>query len=250
MSDNRNLDSDISTAKYNSLVASINYEYCKKHGYDFIYYNPYLDNKDEINILNCRNPNTQKLRHASWSKLLTTIVALDLSYEYVVYIDSDCIFKDFDKSIEEFIKNESKADIYFLNNKPWGDNIPCAGFFICRVTESSKHMIQWWYNINIDEHFNENHPWEQHALWSCIWLNIQDKWSKLLHSHLNNIVIIDSWMFNEVEGQFLRHVGLCEGDNRIPYFTKFIQEKHIDYNENINNIITIKYDTEKILCDE
>ena len=34
MSDNRPLSTDIITATYNSLVAAINYEYCKKYGYD------------------------------------------------------------------------------------------------------------------------------------------------------------------------------------------------------------------------
>ena len=48
MSDNRKLHGSLAGADYNSLVAAINYEYCKKHGYDFIYYRPYLNNKDEI----------------------------------------------------------------------------------------------------------------------------------------------------------------------------------------------------------
>ena len=43
MSDNRKLDKNIRSAEYNSLAAAINYEYCKKYNYDFIYYRPYLN---------------------------------------------------------------------------------------------------------------------------------------------------------------------------------------------------------------
>ena len=73
MSDNRNLEMDFKEAKYNSLAASINYEYSKKHNYDFIYYRPYLKDEENFNLTNCVDPNNiTDLRHASWSKLLST----------------------------------------------------------------------------------------------------------------------------------------------------------------------------------
>ena len=92
MSDNRLLSNDINNANYNSLTASINYEYCKKYNYNFLYYRPYLDNKEIIDLYNCPDPNSSELRHAAWSKLLSTQLALQLDYDYIVYIDSDCIF--------------------------------------------------------------------------------------------------------------------------------------------------------------
>jgi hypothetical protein len=47
MSDNRSIDPDIEKASYNSLVASINYEYCKKHKYDFLYYVPIIKRSEK-----------------------------------------------------------------------------------------------------------------------------------------------------------------------------------------------------------
>jgi len=218
----------MATAQYNSLAAAINYEYCKIHGYNFTYYRPYLDNKDEINLINCVNPVTGNGRHASWSKLLSTKVALQLDYDYVVYIDSDCIFKDFNQKLEEFIQPYTGKDILFLNNKPWGDTMPCAGFYICKINEYVKQFVLNWYNYNIPRD-DMNHAWEQNALWVIF----RDY----------NIGVIDSWMFQEKDEQFLRHVCSCESKNRLPYFTSFIQAKNINYERNINEINVITFDT-------
>lgn len=228
MSDNRNLEKSLIKANYNSLVASINNEYCKIHKYDFLYYRPYLVNKEETKLLNCKNPITNTNRHCSWSKLLSTSLALQLDYDYVVYIDSDCIFKDFNQSLEEFMRPYTDKDIIFLNSKPWGDTMPCAGFYICKVNEYTKKFLHDWYNYNIPGK-DINHPWEQDALWRFF--------------KKYNIGIIDSWMFKEKDQQYLRHVCSPEGHNRIPYFTSFLKSKNISYENNINEIQVIEFDT-------
>ena len=164
MSDNRKLEKNIRSAEYNSLAAAINYEYCKKYNYDFIYYRPYLNDKDTIKLENCIDPNTNKLRHSAWSKLLSTSLALKLNYDYVVYIDSDCIFKDFNQSLKDFIMPHTKKDIIFLNNKPWGSDKPCSGFYVCKVCENMRQMINSWYNFDFKEKRNPCR-FEQGALW-------------------------------------------------------------------------------------
>jgi hypothetical protein len=168
------------------------------------------------------------MRHASWSKLLSTLLALQLDYEYVCYIDSDCIFKDFDHTIEDFIQLYSDKDVLFLNDKPASDTLPCAGFYICKVHEATKQFLQNWYNVNLPEKDTE-HAWEQSALHT-----IYQSYS---------IGIIDSWMFREKEGQFLRHIGSHYSKDRIPYFTSFLQSKDIDYAKNIHAIQCIEFDT-------
>jgi hypothetical protein len=238
MSDNRILDKEKDKASYNSLVAAINYDYCKKHNYDFIYYRPYLDNKEIITLHNCVDPNTNTLRHASWAKQLSTALAFELDYDYVVYIDSDCIFKNFDMNLESIIMQVKEIindkDIIFFNNKPWGDNVPCGGFYIAKVCDYSKQFFMDWFNVNVPK-YNKKHAWEQDALW-LIFTNY-------------NIVIVDAWMFREMEGQFLRHVGCCDDSNdpnhRVNYFTKFIDDKHINYETNINEIKCIDFNTNK-----
>ena len=236
MSDNRKLEESLDTAGYNSLTASINYQYCKKHGYDFIYYIPYLEDKDKGDVLNCKSPTTNNLRHASWSKLLSTKISLELDYDYVVYIDTDCIFKDFNMTLENFIKHYSNNDILFLNNKTttimyWDSLMPCAGFYICKVNDKSKEFIKDWYNFNITENDIE-HPWEQNALWK-IYTNY-------------NIGVIDKIMFYEEEHQFLRHVASFDSNNRLPYFTYFIESNNINYKKSISEIKVVEFDTNVI----
>ena len=86
MSDNRPLAPNFEKADYNSLAASINYEYCKLYGYDFIYYRPYLKDPSVTVLYNCLDPNGEE-RHASWSKLLSTTKVLEGGDDYVVYVN-------------------------------------------------------------------------------------------------------------------------------------------------------------------
>ena len=234
MSDNRILEKEKDKANYNSLVAAINYEYCKKHNYDFVYYRPYLDNKETINLYNCIDSNTKTLRHAAWAKLLITQFALELNYDYVVYIDSDCIFKNFNQNLEELINSFSDKEIIFFNNKPWGDHVPCAGFYIAKVCDYSRQFFIDWYNVNVPR-YNKTHAWEQDALW-------------LIFGNYN-VVVVDTLMFRESEGQILRHVGCCDEDpspnHRVDYFLNFININKINYEVNINKIKCVDYNTNK-----
>lgn len=232
MSDNRKLQGTVHNAEYNSLAASINYEYCKRNKYDFLYYRPYLNDGDTTVLFNCKARSTNELRHASWSKLLSTVLALQLDYDYVVYIDSDCIFKEFNQTLEDYVKPYLEKDIIFLNNKPWGDTMPCAGFYICKVNEYTKRFLHDWYDVNIPQK-NTQHAWEQDALWE-----IYEKY---------NIGIKDSWMFREEEGQFLRHVATHDSNNRIPYFSTFHTSKNIDYEKNISEIKVVHFNTDTIV---
>lgn len=225
MSDNRRLGNE-----YNSLTACINYEYSKKHGYDFIYYRPYFKNSNSYELNNCLDSRGNK-RHASWSKILSCKKALEMNYDYVVYIDTDCIFKDLSRTIEEYIKPLGNKDIMFLDDKPWGTTYPCAGFYICKVTKESKRLMNDWYAVDLPEN-NNKHPWEQAAL------------VKIFKNY--NIQLIDDWMFREKEGQYLRHIGSEEGQNRVPYFKNFIKNMGIDINNIIPKIHVINYDTLKM----
>lgn len=230
MSDNRKLDKNFDTAEYNSLTTSINYEYCKKYNYDFIYYRPYLDDSETIKLYNCIDTNNDAERHAAWSKILSTSLALELNYDWVVYIDSDCIFKNFDQSLEDFIKPYIEKNIIFLNDKPWNYYKPNSGFFACNVSNITKEIMRDWYCVDIPTN-NKIHPWEQNAL-RKIYLKYDVK-------------IVDSWMFKETDDQFLRHLCHIESKNRISYFKDFIITNKIDHSKNIGELKYIIYDTNK-----
>jgi hypothetical protein len=131
-------------------------------------------------------------------------------------------------SLEEFIQPYLEKDVIFLNNKPYGDDVPCAGFYICKVTPYTKDFICNWYNVHVPL-MNKIHPWEQKALW-----DIYKEY---------NVAVVDSWMFQEEEGQFLRHIPSCEAFNRLPYFYMFLLTHTIDYLHRISNIECIDFDT-------
>lgn len=216
MSDNRQVEANYELSKYNSHTAVINKAYCDKNGYDFIYYVPHLN--ESTDVYNCLNPITGNTRHASWSKLLSTKKALQLDYDYVVYIDSDCIFKNFDKKLEYYIESNNNKSLIFLNDKPWSVDKPCAGFYICKSCPETLGIINDWYLSSEFPHKDKEHAWEQVSLHSFY---------KTL-----SIGIADEWMFKEVNGQFLRHIGSYEDKhfkNRGLYFKKFIDDNKISY---------------------
>jgi hypothetical protein len=229
MSDNRALEPDLQSSGYHSQVAAINYSYCLKHKYDFIYYRPYLDSKTSHSLYNCKDPHRNETRHASWSKLLSAKDMFKQSYDYIVYIDSDCIFKDFDKRIEEVCSQMFTHNIIFLNNKPWDEDKPCAGFFICKNSELARSYITDWYNVNLPEK-NKVHAYEQDALWT-----IYKTWKLCF--------VMNRWMFREHHEQFLRHICHLENDLRSYYFKQFIIEHKINYNNAIFCISTKDYNT-------
>ena len=234
MSDNRPIESDFEKAGYNSLVAAINYEYCKKHNYDFVYYIPYLNSKNDTSLYNCLDPNSKETRHASWSKLLSTQRALKEDYDYVVYIDSDCIFCNDAVSLEDMIMPRIDKSVLFLNDKPFNYDKPCAGFYICKTDSYAEQFIEEWYNFSIPNK-NKDHAWEQSALHSILYDTKQP-----LPAELG---IIDSWMFKDAKDQFLRHISNGDGDKRIPTFKEYILKNSIDYTSNCLKINTIYFRT-------
>lgn len=141
MSDNRPISKTKECAEYNSLVAYINFIYYKEKGYDFIYYQPYLNDDKKIELYNCIDYNTGNCRHASWSKLLSSQKALKEHYEYVVYIDYDCIFHNIEQRIEMFIDKSKQNEMVFFNNAPWNYDLPCCGFYIIKNTQKIKRNI-------------------------------------------------------------------------------------------------------------
>lgn len=228
MSDNRSLVSNIDTANYNSLVAYINACYCKKWGYDFKYYQPYLKDLTNPELYNCLDPNNGGVRHASWSKLLAATRAMEnKQYSHIVYIDSDCIFKEFNKPLT-YLLNQTRHDISFLDNSPWGSDKPCAGFFILKNTEYTRKVLDMWYAVSIPSK-NAQHAWEQDGLWK-----IRDT---LSYDLLNS----EGWFF-EAPQQYLRHVGSHQNAQRIPYFRKYVNSLLPIYGEYSTVIKSIEVD--------
>lgn len=242
MSDNRDLSNNIDESDYNSLATYINYKYSTTHGYDFKYLQPRLNNK--VEIFNCYSP-SNKIRHASWSKILSVIKIMKEypTYDWIFYLDSDCVFNDNTKTIYEFLLNsrntkgtdlDFKQNLFFMNSLPWSSDLPCAGFFIIKNNNEMLQFMEYWYSDESVEKFNTIHPWEQNSLQFNLKYDCE---------------IIDDWMFRERPSQFLRHIGSEEHNNRIPYFKSVINA--IDTNDEYSEVMKhlsneiITYNTNK-----
>lgn len=224
MSDNRRLGAD-----YNSLVAAINASYCKAQGYDFRYYRPYLNDRAEEPLFNCLDAKG-RLRHASWSKLLSMQRAVVTgNYDYVVYIDSDCIFKDWSHRIEDMIKPGS--DILVATDAPFHPEMPCAGFFILKVGTTALRFIQDWYGVDMPRR-NKGRYWEQSALWSFF-------------KSRPELALIDNCNFFKEGGpdQCLRHIASFQKGLRIPYFRDFLAAKGVDFAAGVKGISVVEFST-------
>jgi hypothetical protein len=235
MSDNRRLRGDLDTADYNSLVAAINASYCKAQGYDFRYYRPYLNDRAEEPLFNCLDPHSGAPRHASWSKLLSmqkaVAVAVTGNYNYVVYIDSDCIFKDWSQRLEDMIRPHASSDILVASDAPFHPGFPCAGFFILKVGSVSRQFLKDWYGVDMPRR-NKGRYWEQSALWSFF-------------KTYPGLTVIDNCNFFKEGGadQFLRHIASFQKARRIPYFRDFIAAKGISFGAAIKGISVVEFST-------
>ena len=225
MSDDRMPVGDI----FYTNASIINYNYAKKHGYDFKYFIPsecysLIDNK----------------RHPAWGKILSVLKAFKyFNYDRIVYIDTDCIFEDQEQSIDDYLKEAKNLSgksirknipIYFLNDYPDYPLDPCSGFFI--ADRNSIHMLNHWYQL--ESEFNDTHPWEQGALKKYIYPVWKDQ-----------IELIDDVMFHRrTYPQFLVHLTGTSGQNkeiRNGIFKEFIQNNKIKYTEKDLEIIDFRY---------
>jgi hypothetical protein len=142
-------------------------------------------------------------RHVAWAKLLAIFGLMKQGYESICYIDTDVMFTDIDRSIADFVSKtplswgSRNGDALFLNNKPYGcvdnNDMPCSGVILISVSEWSRSFLRTWYELDIPEH-DLGHPWEQNALW------------EIFRNYPRGIGVLDTWMFRDDKGQWVRHV--------------------------------------------
>jgi hypothetical protein len=176
-----------------------------------------MDNEAKLN--NCLSTN-KKPRHAAWSKIISCIKVIEegCKYDFVVYLDSDCVFNHHETSLINYLDqsknvlNENlnmNSDILFMNNQPWHRFLPCSGFFIFRPNSHALDFFKSWYQQNQDEKYNLDHPWEQHCLQTYL-------------TKSSKFEIIDDWMFQEEkQNQYLRHIGRIN-PLRKTFFSKIV----------------------------
>lgn len=252
MSDSRKLSVDNKAddgargIEYNSLSALINYKYSIKHNYDFLYLIPKLNNNYEF--LNCKSPSGER-RHPAWSKLLSILFIMinKKQYNFIIYLDTDCIVNNFDINLYNFLKKSKniknldlnlESNIFFLNDMPWYPDLPCSGFIIIKNNIESFNFIKNWYMDEKNKSHNQDHPFEQSVI------QRENMISK-------GIEVINDWMFElKDNNQFLLHIGSHEKHNRESVFLKKLDKLRFSDFNFINHIslnYTLEYNTDEVL---
>jgi hypothetical protein len=188
----------------------------------------------------CYNYTLGQYRAASWAKLVSLKYALTLGYDYLVYIDSDCVFVDHNTSIENFIERTPvqvgnlfpKSCIGFLKNTPYEDDLPCAGFIVVKNCAATLSFLkEWWDFANASKNFA--HPYEQSSL------------HYLFSDNMEQLCVWDSIFFLEKEGQFLRHINIPE--LRQPYLTRVVDELQTSAKEYSFRVIMTELKAKKFI---
>lgn len=136
----------LATGSYIEMLemASMTFKkYCELWNYDYIEIKESLD----------------KTRPDAWSKLLAIRQLLD-KYDFVMYVDSDAIFLDYDSDLELEITQETDFT-WSLCQTQFGELAPNAGVMGFRSNERTKAMIDLAY---LQEDLIFNGWWEQAAL--------------------------------------------------------------------------------------
>lgn len=248
ISDNRPLVSNKETCQYNSCAAYINAIYCLGHKYDFYYFKPC-----GADVFVCRDLTTGEKRHASWAKVLSAyllLTSVNSKYDYVVCIDSDCVFKNIHKPLESILAAFPDHDIITANNAPYHPHLPCCAFFICKNTEWTRQFLKEWYmypNPSSDSdiwkcvlaeakktypipNFKLGEYWEQDTLW----LLLEDA-DIAAHVH----ILDESIMFAESSDQYLIHISHERHTLRKPYLKGYVEHLESQTKQSFETILSI-----------
>jgi hypothetical protein len=251
MSDNRPLNANKSECDYNSYTAYINTIYCLAYKYDFFYFQPFTSERAEHDLYVCTDPHTGEKRHVAWAKLLAMIMLCDRNYDYVVYIDSDCVFLNIHKSLESIIESyPPDKEFIIANNSPYHPHLPCSAFIICKNSEFSRVFLRHWYTFKnpasdsdiwrqVIEFANRSYKtplftigtyWEQDTLWILLQ-------NPEIASHIQ--LLSETIMVKDTPGQFLLHVSHERHEKRKPYFLGYVEHLESQISHNFEKIISM-----------
>lgn len=183
--------------------------YCAKHGYQ---YNAHFGRISE--------------RHAAWDKIMAVRRLLPY-YDYVMWIDADCVFNNLYKRIEEYIYKSGTFChdvLYNQENRQW--HYVNTGVFILKNDKKSFDFLNAVWDsqdpkvIDIDKRSYDGWPWEQGA--ACEYLMKSDDFEILTDQGFNchpNIANDDTYIIHymgwrageNVEQDYLSRVSKAPG---------------------------------------
>jgi len=192
-----------------SLTEQNHRAYCAKHGYQ---YNAHFGRISE--------------RHAAWDKILAVRGILPY-YDYVMWIDADCVFNNFDKKIEDYFHKYGTfcRDVGYNGlNGQW--HYVNTGVFILKHDKKSFDFLHAVWNsqdpkmAELDKRSYNGWPWEQGPV--CEYLMKSDDFEILTDQEFNchpNIARSDVYIIHymgwrageEVERDYLSRIKKAPG---------------------------------------
>jgi hypothetical protein len=224
-SDNRDVKFNNKKNNYVELSALINLNYAIRNKCDFFFFK--IIDDFNINYLNKKETLSsysrlaRSCKAASWVKLLTIYNALNLNYEYIIYLDSDCIFNNQKININQIIRLLKKKQMLFYSDKPWKVDLPNCGFILLKNSYFNKSFIKsWWQTFSLK---NLTHPYEQFWL-QKFWLNN----SKLVKKKI--ILLPDEICRLKNNKQFIFHMTSDFAKKRDHFFTNYTYKNKLNIN--------------------
>lgn len=198
-------------AEYAHLASMVNYIYASKHGYNFFVHRcPRPNDLSKDWMWDMKNEKNEYL--LVWSK--PTIVRQYLKYfDYVMFIDSDAVFIDHNKTIEDFINQYMTPDVHVLwsedcldKNYCYDKNTGNAGVMLFRNSQKTMEILDAWYSApenGLCKEWKYNHPREQKCL------NILTK------VYPSEIRLLNYNAMNGKDGDWVRHYMGTPRDERV-----------------------------------
>lgn len=198
---------------YSSLAYEINRRFCEKNGWDFRY-ERYVLPKRPWGVWQGYSRVACEHRAPTWIKLLAVHSSLQRDYDYVIWIDSDCIFYNHDRSWDSILGKFSDPLLHLIGwmDKPFHADKFCAGFFIVRNSQEVRNMLKTvWLSSS---RFSWAFPYEQHELNAF-----------LAKSSSSFSLFLDEPMFElKSPNQYVLHVAGFEHQKRVPSFLKWFDD--------------------------
>lgn len=198
-----------SIPEYGNFAAMVNYMYAAKHGYSFIVQK--CPRTEDLGKEWMWDENNQYV--FVWSKPVMFARYLE-HFEYVFYIDSDAVFWDFEKPIEDMIKKfEEDPELCMVMAEDCSSSQKCydkenvnAGVMLLKRSPTTSALLKEWIDAAETAEcadWKTVHPREQ----QCLNILRQNRYSK-------QILKLPTSEMNGNDGKWVRHYMATEKDFR------------------------------------
>jgi hypothetical protein len=211
--------------EFSNYTIKINKLYCKKWNYEYKFIEHDLSKMPPY-----------------WLKVNDVVEYIHKDYDYVVFLDLDACFIDFDISLDMLINkidnlSGKKCDIYIGKDPPFSV-IANTGTFIIKNSDFGKKFSKLWLSACMDNQnkiTNKCLNWDYDSVnkkWSCplcLWAGInyeQGVFNYIYELYKNNIGLLDMSFFtddNINNKPFIYHAMSKTNDSRLNIFKNFYE---------------------------